>query len=153
MKWIEELGGPTGVAPADVKKEALEEFIKRFNLTSMMDWNLKGYLFNPNQFMKGTNFYNNGGKLQTLFPVRNCYDHLSAYKDDDQHVIVVSQPYGYKKDEILEYMKEKNWVAVLCDSSKSFYISNHIFLVMTKETFAFFDSKNLFDGWMTEVLQ
>lgn len=152
--WIKETKYPTMFNPNSVDGTSFERFIKHFGLTRTFNSNPREF-FNPEQFMKGTPYYNSGAKKQELFPRISSFEHLAAYKDEDNHVLIISHPRTYDSKEILNYMRKKGWVTVICDRNKRFYnhTDENILLIMTKETFEFFDSNGSFTDWKIEVLQ
>lgn len=133
-KWINKIEYPPCWCRSSVNDKAFNCFIDHFKLTKMYDSSLVSGFFNPNHFMDGSRYYNNGARLQFLFPSdsHTYFDHLCAYKDNDNHVLVISHPDNINEDVILNVMRENGWVAVICDNSKSFYFSVlNIFLVTT----------------------
>ena len=156
MSWLNKIKYPGFCGPHLINKEVFEDFIDHFGLTKTFDRVLRGRTFyNPAHFMDGSRYYNNGRYDQFLFPLEcDSFDHVYAYKDNDDHVLVVSQPYGIYEEEILKVMQDNGWVAIICDPSKAFYCNTtDVFYVTTKETYEYFNSDGYFDGWGIKVLQ
>lgn len=133
--------------------EAFHNFTGHFGMTKMY-WRIVDKFQNIRQFMAGTRYYNNGND-EAEFPGNGTFDHLAAYMDDEWHVLVVSHPYGWREEEILDFIHKWGLAAVICGCDKKFYkyTNSDIFMVMSKETFTFFDSRGLLDGWKIKTLQ
>lgn len=156
MLWLNKIKYPPFCGSHLTNKEVFEDFIEHFGLTKTFSHILRGWTFyNPDRFMDGSRYYNNGRKAQLLFPIdRNSFYHLCAYKDNDNHVLVVAQPYGIDEDWVLKVMRDKGWVAIICDPNRAFYCwATDVFYVTTKETYEYFNCKGYFDGWGIKVLQ
>jgi len=153
-KWIREIIGPCSVHPKTVNTTARKEFTEHFGLT----WTFNGTpteFWNPKKFMEGSNYYNHGGKLHSIYPeeLHGSFGHLTAYKDDSGHVLVVSQPYGFNREKVAAHLLEMGWCAAILDESRAFYVNTtDIFVFATKETFSYFLDNGFFDGWAVEVL-
>ncbi len=153
-KWIREIIGPCSVHPKMVNTTARKEFTEHFGLT----WTFNGTpteFWNLKNFMKGSKYYNSGGTLQRVYPesLHGSFDHLSAYKDDNSHVLIVSQPYGFNRENVATHLLEMGWCAAIFDKSRAFYANNtDIFVFATKETFSYFLDNRFFDGWAVEIL-
>lgn len=154
-KWKKKIAGPCSVNPQRINTAARKEFVEHFGLTWTFNCVPKGF-GNLNYFMNGSEKYNNRKTVvEEIYPeeLHNSFDHLAAYKDDSNHVLVVSQPYGYDKEKITAHFQKMGWRGAILDKSRSFYMNTtDIFVFATRETFNYFLDKGLFDGWAVEIL-